>query len=88
MMHMMHYKLVIAGSKIVAACHYTSIRISEICNVDKKVRLLFNYSRCELLAGTRIYCFMTTWLIYTLLTLQIKIILDITMYSKEAILIF
>ena len=31
----------ISGSKIVAACHNTSIRISEIFNVDKKVRLLF-----------------------------------------------
>ena len=51
MMHMMHYKLVISGSKIVAACHNTSIRISEIFNVDKKVRLLFNYSRCELKYG-------------------------------------
>ena len=42
MMHMMHYKLVISGRKIVAACHNTSIRISEIFNVDKKVSLLFN----------------------------------------------
>ena len=49
MMHMMHYKLVISESKIVAACHNTSIRISEIFNVDKKVRFLFNYSWCELI---------------------------------------
>ena len=47
MMHTMHYKLAILESKIVAACHYTSIRISEIFNVDKKVRLRFNYFRCE-----------------------------------------
>ena len=35
MMHMMHYKLVISESKTVAACHNTSIRISEIFKVDK-----------------------------------------------------
>ena len=36
MMHMIHYKLVISESKTVAACHNTSIRISEIFNVDEK----------------------------------------------------
>ena len=36
MMHMIHYKLVISESKTVAACHNTSIIISEKFNVDQK----------------------------------------------------